>query len=186
MSASIQVNLWCSCFIQSFLENTHTQTDTDTHTNKHTQAHTSTHLRMITSLTHSQAYVPIVRETMFTTSFCIFWIIFCMSYYTTKVVQWLFSYTTTKKTNHCCCHMLTVHFCCIWCVQLPFLFSIGSTLNSCNLQKVPNTHISVSNSRFRFLPYKHHGSIKGNIILHDITITNGPNVETLWTPKAQL
>ena len=26
---------------------------------------------------------------------------------------------------------------------------------------------------------------KGNIIMHNIIISTGPNVETLWTPKAQ-
>lgn len=69
---------------------------------------------------------------------------------------------------------------------IAFLILDWINLKQLQFAKVPNTHISVSNSRFRFLPYKHHGSIKGNIILHDITITNGPNVETLWTPKAQL
>lgn len=53
-----------------------------------------------------------------------------------------------------------------------FLFSIGLTLNSCTIQKVPNTqmfHFQTQDSDFCLT--NNHGSIKGSIILRDITIT---------------
>lgn len=84
-----------------------------------------------------------------------------MSYYKTKVVQWLLSCTIIKKNTAIVKCSMTVYFCCIWCVYLPFLFPIGSTLNSCNLQRCQiHTFQFLSNSRFRFLPYKQHGSIR--------------------------
>lgn len=52
------------------------------------------------------------------------------------------------------------------------------------IYKVPNTHI-FSNSRW-ILPYKHHGSIREyHNAYYIISIAIGPDVKTLWTPKAQ-
>lgn len=62
--------------------------------------------------------------------------------------------------------LLSFEVCCC------FPFSIGFTLHSCTFQKVPNTqmfHFQTQDSDFCLT--NNHGSIKGSVILRDITIT---------------
>ena len=188
----------------------HAGTHTHTHTHTHTQAHTSTRLHdhIFDTFTCRCAHC---KRTMFTASLCIFCFIFCMSYYKTNLVQWLLlKKNKTKKTTtlntaivKCWQYIFVVFDVCI-CL---FLFSIGSTFKQLQFAKGakhththahahPPTHththrhthtrISVSNSSFRFLPYKAPWFYKRERSYRiRFTITAGPNVETLWTPKAQ-
>lgn len=60
-----------------------------------------------------------------------------------------------------------------------FPCSIGINFKQLYISKgAKHTDVSVSNIRFRFLPYKRRGSIKGNFILHNIAIATGPHAET--------
>lgn len=82
--------------------------------------------------------------------------------------------------------MPTVCFSLYLMYVIAFLSQSGLTLNSCIFQKVPNTQtFQFQTQDSDFLPYKRHGSIKGNLILHNITIMTGPHAETPWTPKPQ-
>lgn len=147
---------------------------------------TSTHYHTVDTLTSRCAHY---ERTMFTTSLVSF-VLYSVSYYKQESFNEFLARGIHEKNNNKKKNIATVT-----CRQSIFIvfdmcncfpLSIGINFKQLYISKgAKHTDVSVSNSRFRFLPYKRHGSIKGNLILHNITITTGPHAETPWTPKPQ-